>query len=42
LSQQYYIGYNNGGKKDGKWHSIKVEIRNRHYTVRARKGYVAS
>ena len=42
LSQQYYIGYNNGGKKDGKWHAIKVEIRNRHYTVRARKGYVAS
>jgi VWFA-related protein len=42
LSQQYYIGYNNGGKKDGKWHAIKVEVRNRHYTVRARKGYVAS
>jgi len=42
LSQQYYIGYNNGGKKDGKWHAIKVDIRNRHYTVRARKGYVAS
>jgi len=42
LSLQYYIGYNNGGKKDGKWHAIKVEVRNRHYTVRARKGYVAS
>lgn len=42
LSQQYYIGYNNGGKKDGKWHTIKVDVRNRHYTVRARKGYVAS
>jgi Ca-activated chloride channel family protein len=42
LSQQYYIGYNNGGKKDGKWHAIKVDVRNRHYTVRARKGYVAS
>jgi Ca-activated chloride channel family protein len=42
LSQQYYIGYNNGGKKDGKWHTIKVDIRSRHYTVRARKGYVAS
>jgi len=42
LSQQYYIGYNNGGKKDGKWHSIKLEVTNRHYTVRARKGYVAS
>jgi Ca-activated chloride channel homolog len=42
LSQQYYIGYNNGGRKDGKWHAIKVEVRNHHYTVRARKGYVAS
>lgn len=42
LSQQYYIGYNNGGKKDGKWHAIKVDVRSRHYTVRARKGYVAS
>ncbi|PYR65973.1 MAG: hypothetical protein DMF87_14725 [Acidobacteria bacterium] len=42
LSQQYYIGYNNGGKKDGKWHAIKVDVRNRRYTVRARKGYVAS
>jgi len=43
LSMQYYIGYNNGGKKDGKWHAIKLDIRNnRHLTVRARKGYVAS
>jgi VWFA-related protein len=43
LSMQYYIGYNNGGKKDGKWHAIRVDVRNnRHLTVRARKGYVAS
>ena len=42
LSRQYYLGYSNGGRKDGKWHTIKVEVRNRHYTVRARKGYVAS
>src|SRR5258705_2867426 len=43
LSMQSYIGYNNGGKKDGKWHAIKVDVRNnRHLTVRARKGYVAS
>jgi Ca-activated chloride channel family protein len=42
LSMQYYLGYSNGGKKDGKWHAIKVEIRNHRYTVRARKGYVAS
>ena len=42
LSKQYYIGYNNAGKKDGKWHAIRVEVKNRHFTVRARKGYVAS
>ena len=32
LSQQYYIGYSNGGKKDGKWHAIKVDVRNRRTT----------
>jgi VWFA-related protein len=42
LSKQYYLGYNNQGKKDGRWHDIKVEVKNHHYTVRARKGYVAS
>ena len=30
------------GKKDGRWHSIRVEVRSGRYTVRARKGYVAS
>ena len=42
LSKQYYLGYNNQGKKDGRWHDIKVEVKNHRYTVRARKGYVAS
>jgi Ca-activated chloride channel family protein len=42
LSKQYYLGYSNGGNKDGKWHAIKVEVKNRRYTVRARKGYIAS
>ena len=42
LSKQYYLGYNNQGKKDGRWHDIKVEVKSHHYTVRARKGYVAS
>ena len=41
LSKQYYLGYP-GGKKDGRWHSIRVEPRNRAYRVRARRGYVAS
>jgi len=42
LSKQYYLGYPSTGKKDGRWHSIRVELRNRAYRVRARRGYVAS
>jgi VWFA-related protein len=42
LSKQYYLGYPSSGKKDGRWHSIRVELRNRAYRVRARRGYVAS
>ena len=42
LSKQYYLGYPASGKKDGRWHSIRVEVRNGNYRVRARRGYVAS
>ena len=42
LSKQYYLGYPSPGKKDGRWHSIRVETRNRAYRVRARTGYVAN
>ena len=42
LSKQYYLGYQAPGKKDGRWHSIRVEVRSGRYVVRARKGYVAS
>jgi VWFA-related protein len=42
LSKQYYLGYPSSGKKDGRWHAIRVALRNRAYRVRARKGYVAS
>ena len=42
LSKQYYLGYRPLGAKDGRWHSIRVEVRNRAYRVRARRGYVAS
>ena len=42
LSKQYYLGYLSAGKKDGRWHSIRVELRNRTYRIRARRGYVAS
>jgi Ca-activated chloride channel family protein len=42
LSKQYYLGYQAASKKDGRWHSIRVEVRSGRYIVRARKGYVAS
>jgi VWFA-related protein len=42
LSKQYYLGYPSNGKKDGRWHSIRVEVRSHTYRVRARRGYVAS
>ena len=42
LSKQYYLGYASTGKKDGRWHAIRVEVRDRRLTVRARRGYVAS
>jgi Ca-activated chloride channel family protein len=41
LSQQYSLGYPTNKQKDGRWHSIDVEVR-RGLTVRARRGYVAS
>ena len=41
LSKQYYLGYSASGPKDGRWHSIRVEVRQPSYHVRARRGYVA-
>ena len=42
LSRQYYLGYASTGTKDGRWHAIKVEVKDRRLAVRARRGYVAS
>jgi VWFA-related protein len=42
LSKQYYLGYVGAAEKDGRWHTIQVEVRNSRYKVRARRGYVAS
>ena len=42
LSKQYYLAYPSRGHQDGRWHSIRVEVRNRDYRVRARRGYVAT
>jgi VWFA-related protein len=41
LSRQYYLGYSATGPADGRWHSIRVEVRQASYHVRARRGYVA-
>jgi VWFA-related protein len=42
LSQQYYLGYAHTGIKDGRWHAIRVEVRDKDYLVRARRGFVAT
>ncbi|MGE0359949.1 MAG: VWA domain-containing protein [Vicinamibacterales bacterium] len=42
LSKQYYIGYPAPGHRDGRWHTIRVELNKPGYTVRARRGYMAS
>ena len=42
LSQQYYLGYPAQAEKDGRWHSIRVEVLNPAYRVRARRGYTAT
>ena len=41
LSRRIYLGYSSQGRKDGQWHTIRVELRDGHNLVRARKGYVA-
>ena len=41
LSRQYYLGYSSQSRKDGQWHTIRVELRDNRHLVRARKGYVA-
>jgi Ca-activated chloride channel homolog len=42
LSRQYYLGYPSTGVKDGRWHTIRVELRNPSYHVRARRGFIAT
>ncbi len=42
LSQQYFLAYPAAAKKDGRWHDIRVEVRDRGYTVRSRRGYMAT
>ena len=42
LSKQYFLGYASTGVKDGRWHAIRVEVRDGRYHVRARRGFVAT
>ena len=42
LSKQYYLGYPAPGHRDGRWHTIRVEMNRPGYTVRARRGYTAT
>ena len=42
LSRQYFLGYISSAPKDGKWHTIEVQLRKGGYLVRARKGFIAS
>jgi len=42
LGKQYYLGYPSRGANDGRWHAIRVEVRDSTLLVRARRGYLAS
>jgi VWFA-related protein len=42
LRQQYSLAYVSNAKADGRWRAIRVEVRNRTYRIRARRGYIAS
>jgi VWFA-related protein len=42
LSQQYYLGYPSPGHRDGRWHTIRVVVKDPSLQVRARKGYTAT
>jgi len=42
LSRQYYLGYSSTGKKDGRYHTIRVELKDSALHIRARHGFVAT
>jgi Ca-activated chloride channel homolog len=42
LSKQYSLAYSSTEERDGRWHPIRVEVRDRRHTVRARRGYMAA
>jgi Ca-activated chloride channel homolog len=42
LRQQYSLGYSTSASRDGQWHELRVEVRDRRLNVRARHGFIAS
>jgi Ca-activated chloride channel family protein len=42
LGKQYSLSYASPGKKDGRWHTIRVQVENPKLQVRARRGYLAN
>ena len=42
LSKQYSLAYSSTEERDGRWHAIRVEVRDRRLTVRARRGFMAT
>ena len=42
LSRQYFLAYPARNAGDGRFHRIRVEVRNADYRVRARRGYTAA
>jgi Ca-activated chloride channel homolog len=42
LSRQYFLGYTSTLPKDGRWHTIQVQVRRGNYTVRSRRGFIAN
>ncbi len=42
LSRQYCLAYQTPSAGDGRWHSLRVEVRNHDYRVRARTGFTAT
>jgi Ca-activated chloride channel family protein len=41
LSRQYAIGYVPPRARDGRWHTIRVDVAGNRHQVRARRGYLA-
>jgi VWFA-related protein len=41
LRRQYFLAYTSGVPKDGRWHTIEVQLKKGGYHVRSRRGFIA-